>query len=60
MPGMTSVADSGHSADVDPRRPTSSLLKGTICPRKPVVFHQPLSTLWRQPYLDTGSANRML
>jgi hypothetical protein len=33
MPGMTSVADSGHSADVDPRRPTSSLERDHLSPK---------------------------
>jgi hypothetical protein len=50
------VADSGRGADVDPRRPTSSL-NGIIWPRKPAVPHQLLSTPRRQHHLDTDFTN---
>ncbi|KAF5844191.1 hypothetical protein GGP41_002279 [Bipolaris sorokiniana] len=32
MPGVTGVADSGRGADVDPRRPTSSLERDHLSP----------------------------
>ena len=38
MPGVTGVADSGRGADVDPRRPTSSLERDHLSPTKPAVF----------------------
>ncbi|XP_014550503.1 hypothetical protein COCVIDRAFT_115270 [Bipolaris victoriae FI3] len=33
MPGVTGVADSGRGADVDPRRPTSSLERNHLSPQ---------------------------
>jgi hypothetical protein len=33
MLGMTGVADSGRGADVDPRRPTSSLERDHLSPK---------------------------
>ncbi|XP_014550129.1 hypothetical protein COCVIDRAFT_116394 [Bipolaris victoriae FI3] len=46
MPGVPGVADSRRSADVDPRRPTSSLERNHLSPRTCHLPSTTIYTLW--------------
>jgi hypothetical protein len=58
MPGGTGVVDSGHGANVNSRRPTSSLKRPSVSKNLPFSMNHYLH--WLAPHLDSSSTNSIL